>query len=128
MQRAFADVEKGLIQGQRFDQMSVVVKYALHSLALNPVLFHIGRHYDEIRAKPKCVSHGHGGVQAIFTRNVVAGSNHAASTSAASHRDGYIAQTRVIAHFYRCIKAVAVAMNNFAHSVLWPLADLASGQ
>ena len=99
MERAFAYVEKGLIQGQRFDQMGVVVKYALNSFALNPVLFHIGWHYDEVGAKPECVGHGHGRVQAIFACNVVAGSNDAASTCAAAHRNRHIAQARVVAHF-----------------------------
>ena len=96
--------------------MSVIVENALHPLTLNPVFFHVGRHYNEVGTKSQRMGHRHGGMQAKFAGNVVARGNDPAFAGTATDGDGHISQARVVAHLHRGIEAVTVAVNDFAHS------------
>ncbi len=115
------DIQKGLIQRERFDQFSHI---AINGEDLAGDLFvfgHLTANHGEVRAALECLGHRHGRVDTKFTGGIVAGGNHPALLDAAANGNRYIPQRGVIAHFHCCIKAVTVAVNDFAHRLAFQL-------
>src|SRR5690606_20293767 len=109
---AGADVKVGLVEGQGFDLVAVVVEDGAHAPGRLPVLLEAVGEDDEVGAQGQGGAGRHGGADTVAARLVVAGGDHAAPLRRAAHRHGAVAQGGVVAHFDRGEKAVGVAVDD----------------
>ena len=115
MQRDLRDIQKSLIQGERFDKVGDLAVNRKYLAGHRFVFSHLTADYGEMRAALERLSHRHGRVNAKLAGGIVTGSDHPALLNTATDGNGNIPQRGVITHFHRREKTVTVAVNNLAH-------------
>jgi hypothetical protein len=110
------DVEIGLVQRQRFDQVGVVSEDRVDLPRDGLVDLEPRRHEDQLRALAKGGGRGHGRAHAKLPGLVAGGGDHAAP-GAMAHGHGLALEVRIVALFDRRIEGVHVDMDDLARVV-----------
>ena len=107
-QRGAAEVEKRLIDGERFDQRRQR-HHRLANFAADANIFgHVGTYDDRRRAEIECLEHRHRRAHAVGARDITGRRYHAAF--AAADDDRLVSDVRVIALLHGGIERVAIDM------------------
>ncbi len=107
------DVEKRLVERDRFDKVGVGVE---DFVDLGRDLFvdlHATRHEDEVGAELFGFDRRHSRADTEAAR-LVAGSRHHATHIAMPHGNGFALEVGIVSLLYRCIKGIHVDMYDFA--------------
>ncbi|MNC52781.1 hypothetical protein D3C75_1021490 [compost metagenome] len=111
---AVADIQIGFVQGQRLDELCVVAKDRVDFPRGLTVGLEARLDDQQIGAKLQRMPRRHGRTHAVGTRFIVAGGDHPTVVGRAPHRHGPPGQARVVTHFDRGIKAIAVDVDDLA--------------
>ncbi len=106
------DIEIGLVEGEGFDLIGEAGKDSADFFGNGGVVVHPGMNHDEIRALFAGDEDGHGTADPEFAGTVVTGADDAAGTVTAD-RNRFVAETGVITHFDRRVKAILIDMDDF---------------
>src|SRR5690606_40265595 len=79
-----------------------------------PVDVHARAHHGQVGAQLESGTHRHRRMDAVGTRFVVAGGDHAALIGRAADRQRPAGQTRIVAHLDGGVEAIAVDVDDFS--------------
>jgi len=107
-------IEIGFIERKRLDAIGVIAKDGVHAARGVAVALEGVRQQHQIRALAQRPFGRHRRMDAKAARDIIAGRNHPALLGQAADRKWNSAQGRVVAHFDRGIKTVAIDMDDLA--------------
>lgn len=112
--RRVADIEIGLVQRQRLDQIGELAKDGVDLTGNRAIGLETWFDDQQVRTQLQRMSRGHRRAHTIRPRLVVAGGDHPTPISRTAHRQRAAGQARVVAHLDCRIEAVAVDVDNFS--------------
>ena len=107
------DVEIGLVQRQRFDQVGMAREDLAHLARHRLVAREIGRHEDRVRAQPLGAQRRHRGAHAELARLVARRADHRTRASP-GHDHRPAAQGRIVALLHRSVERIHVDVHDLA--------------
>lgn len=113
--RRSADVQVGLVQRKRLDQIGIIAEDRMDLLRHRPVDIETRAHHQQIGTQLERRAHGHRRAHAIGSRLVAASGDHSALVRRTANRQRLAAQAGVVAHLEGGIETVAVYMDDFPH-------------
>src|SRR5467141_1185956 len=111
------NVEIGLVEGQRLNQVGVALEDFAHLARDRPVTREVRGQEDCVRAQAFGSNSGHGGTHAELSR-FIRSSAHYRAIPAPCDDDGLASELRIIPLLYGRIKRVHVDMNDLANGYL----------
>ena len=104
------EVKRCLIDGKHLYQRGKGFQHRSHLTGNGGIFCHVRAQHHGLGAEIESLEHRHGGTHAIDPRDIAAGGDYPAHTSADDHR--FVAQFWPVALFHRSIEGVAIDMGD----------------
>ncbi|MCY1304632.1 hypothetical protein D9M70_543930 [compost metagenome] len=112
--RAVGNVQVGLVQGQRFDDLGVVAEYLMDLPRHRLVHVHARPDDGQVRTQLDRRPHRHRRTHAVGAGVVIAGRHDPTLVRRAANRQGLTRQRRVVAHLDGGVEAIAVNVDDLS--------------
>ena len=112
--RAVADIQIGLIQRQRLNQLGVIAKDGVNLPGGRLVSVHPRFDDQQIRTQLERLPRRHGRAHPVAARLVIAGGDHPAAIRRTAHGQRLALQARVVTHLDGGVETVAIHMDDFS--------------